>query len=1084
MKIKKLSIIIPVYNEKKTIQLILDKIEKSRIRQDIEKEIIIVDDGSTDGTREILKSYIGKYRVVLQEKNLGKGAAVRAGFALASGDYIIVQDADLEYDPNEIQSLIEKAEKTGVKIIFGSRVLGRDKREETPGIFYYLGGHFLSWLANFLYGTRITDEPTCYKMFARKVLNDIKLECVGFEFCPEITAKVAKAGYEIVEVSISYKTRTKKEGKKIRLFKDGAMAIWTLLKYRFNDKQASLGFLNLYKKWFWLLLVFLLIRVILFSSLWAASPNGWENFYAEAQSAPNTLTANWHEPCDWHPPLYYFFTTIFLKLFKTVWVIYFFQIILAWFGAYLIYRIAKTIFSEKVAFAAAAIAALEPYSAWHNFLLTAENLTAIFLLSGIYFVLKYFNKNNTIILVYAALFFGLATLTRLNTLYLPQALSLGILLIYFLRNPLKLPYFSNLKLKHLIFTILIFNVAYFMVLFPWQLRNKIVYGKYTVANMLFTNVFHYNYPTALFIRDNISYSEAQKVIAIKTEADLGANVGDQGSCNIFTKEELVKQFDYYRNESSKYIKDNFWQYTRMHLVRTAPFFLDSGYLNLIKAYTGVYDKPDITGSLMTGNYQALIIFLKNINFSLFAYLFGLVFWGLCSLLVFGGIVYTYYKDRNKLLFFLLSAGVVIYTALLCSPFVLARYRLPVYFFFLVPLTYIIGEIFKMLKMKKIIKKIIINTPIISSIIKKRYDEKQEKDLQRQVSNFFSLAELPYMKIAPNKYGVGHEPTIRCNLRCKMCYQADTRALRRSELETEQIISMYGKFEGRVKSIKLVGGEPLLRSDIFALLNYLDQRGIKITLQSNCTLIDEKMMDKLAEYKNLNNIIASLDGPEPIHDAIRGVPGTFTRLTKALSLIHAKRPDINITIFGMMLFNDGVNNLYGLIDTAKSMGIDSLNLLFEQVYCRQNVDNAKKILMQKMGWIPESYQINTQIREPEFITDFDVIELKNNLDKIRKYGIKKKCYINFTPYNFYLNLDKYLKQKPVQVFCTKLLSPQLRINQKGDVIWCDTIEKSFGNLIEKTPDEIWLSEDYQKFRKFLFEHSLPICTRCCKAIYIK
>ena len=385
-------------------------------------------------------------------------------------------------------------------------------------------------------------------------------------------------------------------------------------------------------------------------------------------------------------------------------------------------------------------------------------------------------------------------------------------------------------------------------------------------------------------------------------------------------------------------------------------------------------------------------------------------------------------------------------------------------------------------MKKLIKKIIINLPVLSGVVKKRYNEKQEKSLRERVRVFRGQTKLPYVKSAPDKYGVGHEPTIRCNLKCKMCYQADTRALRRNELETEQILGMYGKFKGRVKSVKLVGGEPLMRSDIFTLLDYLDQEGIKITLQSNCTMINKEMMSKLKRYKNLTDIIASLDGPQAIHDAVRGVPGTFTRLEKALSLVRMERPDINITIFGMMLINDGVDNLYGLIDTAKSMGINSLNILFEQVYLKQNVDNAKKILKQELGWEPDSYQINTQIREPEFEMDLDPAELKSKLDKILDYGIKKKCYVNFTPYNYYKNIEGYLKKQPVRVFCTKLLSPQLRINQKGDVIWCDTIEKSFGNLTEKTPDEIWLSDDYQKFREFMFKHSLSICARCCKGVY--
>lgn len=387
-------------------------------------------------------------------------------------------------------------------------------------------------------------------------------------------------------------------------------------------------------------------------------------------------------------------------------------------------------------------------------------------------------------------------------------------------------------------------------------------------------------------------------------------------------------------------------------------------------------------------------------------------------------------------------------------------------------------------MKKLIKNLILNTPVLSGYVKRYYDDKQERDLQTRIRGFLAQPELPYTKEAPEKYGVGHEPTIRCNLRCKMCYQADTRALRRSELTTEEVLGIYEKLKGKMKSIKLVGGEPLIRGDIFELMDYLDKNDIRITLQSNCTMINDEMMTKLGRYKNLTDVIASLDGKEEVHDAIRGVPGTFARLQKALSLVKGKRPDINITIFGMMLINDNVDKLYELIDTAKELGINSLNILFEQVYATQNVENTKKIFKQELGWEPGTYQINTQIREPEFAADLDITDLQKKLEKIREYGIMKKCYVNFTPFNYYQNLEGYLKKKPVQVFCTKLLSPQFRINQRGDVIWCDTIEKSFGNLTEKTPDEIWLSEDYQKFRQFLFKGSLPVCTRCCKGVYIK
>jgi len=224
---RKLTIVIPAYNEEKTILETIRRVEAAELG--VPKEIVVVDDGSSDGTRRILVGLGDDCRVVSLPQNRGKGAALRAGFAVASGDYVVVQDADLEYDPAELRSLVAKADE-GHKVVYGSRRLGRGKNP-MAGLSYYAGGVLLSWLSNLLYGIRITDEPTCYKMFERELLVSIPLKCEGFEFCPEVTAKVAKRGVPIVEVPISYHPRSRAEGKKIN-WRDGAVAIWTLFKYR------------------------------------------------------------------------------------------------------------------------------------------------------------------------------------------------------------------------------------------------------------------------------------------------------------------------------------------------------------------------------------------------------------------------------------------------------------------------------------------------------------------------------------------------------------------------------------------------------------------------------------------------------------------------------------------------------------------------------------------------------------------------------------------------------------------------------------------------------------------------------------
>ncbi|MCF7900677.1 glycosyltransferase family 2 protein [Candidatus Woesearchaeota archaeon] len=226
----KLSIIIPVFNEVKTIAEVLKVIEKANIGKN-KKEIILVDDYSTDGTREYL-SKLKKHKVFFHKKNRGKGFAVRTGIKEATGDIIIIQDADLEYNPNEYFSLIKPIIDEKAKVVYGSRRMNK-KNKQYSGLSFFIGGVGLTIIANLLYPKlNITDEPTCYKVFKTDVIKKIPLKCERFEFCPEVTAKVAKKKIKIYEVPISYYPRDAKEGKKIK-WQDGLEAVWTLLKYRF-----------------------------------------------------------------------------------------------------------------------------------------------------------------------------------------------------------------------------------------------------------------------------------------------------------------------------------------------------------------------------------------------------------------------------------------------------------------------------------------------------------------------------------------------------------------------------------------------------------------------------------------------------------------------------------------------------------------------------------------------------------------------------------------------------------------------------------------------------------------------------------
>jgi dolichol-phosphate mannosyltransferase len=230
----KVSILIPVYNEFLTLPLVVDRVLAAPLPEGCEKEIIIVDDGSTDGTTELLDRYRDSPLVAVHHSlvNFGKGAALRMGIAKATGDILMVQDGDLEYDPKDYVTILDPIVRGEAKIVYGSR-FHRGARKGVRDMKWanWLANRWLTWTANILYGAGLTDEATAYKAFAREVIEAVDLKCVRFEFCPEITAKSRRLGFSIKEVAISYNPRGILEGKKIR-WQDGVQALWTLVRYR------------------------------------------------------------------------------------------------------------------------------------------------------------------------------------------------------------------------------------------------------------------------------------------------------------------------------------------------------------------------------------------------------------------------------------------------------------------------------------------------------------------------------------------------------------------------------------------------------------------------------------------------------------------------------------------------------------------------------------------------------------------------------------------------------------------------------------------------------------------------------------
>lgn len=220
----KLSVLIPAYNELDTIEESIARVK----RITLDKEIIVVDDCSTDGTRELLTK-IPDIKLVLHDRNLGKGMAIRSALQRATGDIIVIHDADLEYDPEDFYAMVEPIASGIADVVYGSRFL---KSRPRMRLANYLANRILALAASILFGARITDEATCYKAFRADSIKSMHLTCKRFEFCPEVTAKFLRSGVKIHEVPIRYTARTVEHGKKIGAW-DGVVALWTLLKFRF-----------------------------------------------------------------------------------------------------------------------------------------------------------------------------------------------------------------------------------------------------------------------------------------------------------------------------------------------------------------------------------------------------------------------------------------------------------------------------------------------------------------------------------------------------------------------------------------------------------------------------------------------------------------------------------------------------------------------------------------------------------------------------------------------------------------------------------------------------------------------------------
>jgi len=417
----KLSVIIPIYNEKATLAELVKRVQAV----ELEKELILVDDGSTDGTCDILKAWEAdlphNMKIIYQPQNRGKGAAIAAGLEYVTGDLVIIQDADLEYDPQDYRALVAKFKDEQVQVVYGSRNLRKNPRSNFN---FYWGGRLLSWITNLLYGSHITDEATCYKLFRTDLLQEIGVESTGFEFCPEMTGKVLRRHIHIHEVPISYQPRLWDEGKKIN-WKDGLIAVWVLLKYRLKSGQGNGGAGVTFLKsrqlssYVYLTLIILGAAALRLSILGRQSIAFDEGFSLAVGASDWGLLFRAILSDGVHPPFFYVLFKLALTLYGTTeYGARFFTAIFSLAGIPMIYALGKATYSERAGLAAAVLLTVNPLHIWLAQEARMYSLFSFLIILNFWFfwqILKSGKKTywtglaGTAALIYAIHYFGLLT---------------------------------------------------------------------------------------------------------------------------------------------------------------------------------------------------------------------------------------------------------------------------------------------------------------------------------------------------------------------------------------------------------------------------------------------------------------------------------------------------------------------------------------------------------------------------------------------------------------------------------------------------------------------------------------------------
>lgn len=384
---------------------------------------------------------------------------------------------------------------------------------------------------------------------------------------------------------------------------------------------------------------------------------------------------------------------------------------------------------------------------------------------------------------------------------------------------------------------------------------------------------------------------------------------------------------------------------------------------------------------------------------------------------------------------------------------------------------------------QIARRAITGRPALFGWLYQPYADYQFRKRQRYLADRYrELLQADHIVEADTGFSLGHEPTIRCNLACKMCYQADFREdeLGVRELAPERIIDLYDRVN--VAEAKLVGSEIFMRKDIYDLLEYLWKRRIPTSLMTNGTLLDEEGVQRLRRYDNIQWIGFSIDGSEQVHNAIRGRPYAFARTVKA---IRDVLPHFTVSVNAVIL-KENLDDLASVLHLGKALGIPFAHYIFEEVYTEADVALTREILRREMGWGPESFEICTNVREG---FDYGLQELASTVEGLKSEGRRLGVYPVFSPDVWSRRLADYYQgtaPRNLHLVCTKVVAhlPGFRVDHLGNAHHCGMIRHSFGNLLEQPIEEIWNSQEYQQYRRLLLDKRLlPLCKRCCKAAFI-